>query len=196
MNFAASKGVSNCFFRTGYAEEMPYDDNSFDVLLMEDVMEHVADPKKVVAECCRVVRPGGTLIIKFPSFKGMASHHFDRAITLPGLHYLLPMRVWASGLNDLLVREGANFHFEPFDEIVDTAYRKGVTHNLNGMDFSQFSEIVRQAPLEPSVLKMTPFNVNLGKPKLTKKLYGAVYNLGLMQEFLSSNIILVAKRKA
>lgn len=38
-------------------------DASFDVVLCTQVLEHVPDPAAVLAECARVLRPGGTLIL-------------------------------------------------------------------------------------------------------------------------------------
>lgn len=42
------------------AEELPFEDGSFDLLLSAHVLEHVADPVRVVAEAGRVLRPGGS----------------------------------------------------------------------------------------------------------------------------------------
>jgi len=38
-------------------------DASFDVVLCTQVLEHVPDPAAVLAECARVLRPGGTLLL-------------------------------------------------------------------------------------------------------------------------------------
>lgn len=43
--------------------ELPFDDASFDVVTAGQCLEHVPDPYGVVAEACRVLRPGGTLIV-------------------------------------------------------------------------------------------------------------------------------------
>ncbi|MGW6708935.1 bifunctional 2-polyprenyl-6-hydroxyphenol methylase/3-demethylubiquinol 3-O-methyltransferase UbiG [Streptomyces sp. NPDC054956] len=43
--------------------ELPFEDESFDVVTAGQCLEHVPDPYGVVAELCRVLRPGGTLIV-------------------------------------------------------------------------------------------------------------------------------------
>ncbi|MGK5627885.1 methyltransferase domain-containing protein [Streptomyces sp. URMC 123] len=43
--------------------DLPFDDASFDVVTAGQCLEHVPDPFAVVAEACRVLRPGGTLVV-------------------------------------------------------------------------------------------------------------------------------------
>ena len=52
------------------AEDLPFPDNSMDVVLLSGVLEHVLDPDRCVDEAERVLRPGGLLIIQVP-FGGM-----------------------------------------------------------------------------------------------------------------------------
>lgn len=46
-------------YRHGYAENLPYPDNSFDVVICVDVLEHVADVDKTLMEIYRVLDRGG-----------------------------------------------------------------------------------------------------------------------------------------
>lgn len=46
-------------YQQGYAEALPYPDHSFDVVVCVDVLEHVADPLRSLAEIHRVLKPGG-----------------------------------------------------------------------------------------------------------------------------------------
>ncbi|WP_342074913.1 class I SAM-dependent methyltransferase [Yoonia sp. SS1-5] len=41
---------------------LPFEDNSFDVVLVAHVLEHMADPKRALAELHRVLKPGGILV--------------------------------------------------------------------------------------------------------------------------------------
>ena len=45
---------------------MPYEDESYDVILHSDTLEHVPDPIKALNECRRVLRKGGALIFTVP----------------------------------------------------------------------------------------------------------------------------------
>lgn len=50
----------------GDVSELPVTDNSADAVLLLDVIEHIAEPARALAEAHRVLRPGGTLIISVP----------------------------------------------------------------------------------------------------------------------------------
>ncbi len=48
--------------------EMPFDDNSFEVVFCNHVMEHVENDFKSMSEIFRVLKPGGFAIIQIPLF--------------------------------------------------------------------------------------------------------------------------------
>jgi len=47
----------------GFAEDLPFEDNSFDAVFSFAVLEHVKLPFAAAAEMCRVLKPGGTLAV-------------------------------------------------------------------------------------------------------------------------------------
>jgi SAM-dependent methyltransferase len=51
----------------GFSENLPYADNSFDVVYSSHVLEHVNDEQKSLQEMKRVLKPGGVLIIGMPT---------------------------------------------------------------------------------------------------------------------------------
>jgi len=63
---------------------MPFADNTFDVLLCNHVLEHVADDFQAVREIYRVLKPSGWAILQVPFFgNDLADTYEDASITLP-----------------------------------------------------------------------------------------------------------------
>jgi|CXWL01.1.fsa_nt_gi SAM-dependent methyltransferase len=47
----------------GDIHDMPFPDNSYHTILCSEVLEHLHDPRKAIAQMYRVLAPGGTLVI-------------------------------------------------------------------------------------------------------------------------------------
>jgi SAM-dependent methyltransferase len=56
------------------AEELPYEDASFDVVVCTQVLEHVDEPARALSEIARVLKPGG---VTFLSTHGVYLYHPD-----------------------------------------------------------------------------------------------------------------------
>jgi SAM-dependent methyltransferase len=51
---------------------LPFSGGAFDGVVIDNVLEHIADPTLLLAEVHRVLRPGGTALIGVPGKKGYA----------------------------------------------------------------------------------------------------------------------------
>jgi SAM-dependent methyltransferase len=66
------------------AASPPFGDATFDVVLALDVIEHIEQDRAALTEMCRVLRPGGRVVIFTPAFPSLwsvqdrVSHHFRR----------------------------------------------------------------------------------------------------------------------
>jgi len=71
---AAEAGLADRFsYRRATAEELPFEDETFDLVTCQTVLIHVADPRAVIDEMIRVTKPGGLLVASEPN---------NRALTL------------------------------------------------------------------------------------------------------------------
>jgi ubiquinone/menaquinone biosynthesis C-methylase UbiE len=50
----------------GYADDLPFENSSFDTILLTQVIEHIENPKNVFSEVSRVLKSDGVLIISWP----------------------------------------------------------------------------------------------------------------------------------
>ncbi|WP_255433338.1 bifunctional 2-polyprenyl-6-hydroxyphenol methylase/3-demethylubiquinol 3-O-methyltransferase UbiG [Brevibacillus sp. LEMMJ03] len=85
--FAREKGLADrVAFMTADSAELPFDDNTFDTIIMNDAMEHVDRPEQTLDECFRVLKPGGHLYINFPPYYHPYGAHLSDAIGIPWVH--------------------------------------------------------------------------------------------------------------
>lgn len=101
--FAREKGLSDIAeFMTGDASRMPFEDATFDTIIMNDAMEHVDQPEKTLAECFRVLKPGGHLYINFPPYFHPYGAHLSDAIGIPWVHSLFSEQAMIKAYKDLV----------------------------------------------------------------------------------------------
>ena len=60
-----SRGVPNLAIARG--EDLPFQDESFDIVLLHEVLEHVEDDQQTVREAYRVTKIGGSIVIYVPN---------------------------------------------------------------------------------------------------------------------------------
>jgi 2-polyprenyl-3-methyl-5-hydroxy-6-metoxy-1,4-benzoquinol methylase len=58
------------------AELSRFETNSFDVVLAQDFIEHVADPSMIFKELARVLKPNGKLFLTFPNGNSLTMRYF------------------------------------------------------------------------------------------------------------------------
>lgn len=59
----------------GKAEVLVYADNTFDVIIASDVLEHIEDTDSVLREISRVLKPGGIFVVTVPAHQFLFSQH-------------------------------------------------------------------------------------------------------------------------
>lgn len=64
---ALNAGVENLYYELNDALSLSYADQSFDLVVSCEVIEHVGQPGQMLKEIGRVLRPGGLAIMTFPS---------------------------------------------------------------------------------------------------------------------------------
>jgi SAM-dependent methyltransferase len=79
-------------YRTSTPDAIPLNDASVDVVLSYDVFEHVAHPPRLLAECHRVLRPNGVMLIGTWGWGHPFAPHLWSAMPVPWAHVLVSER--------------------------------------------------------------------------------------------------------
>ena len=83
IRFCRAAGIGEQVKRAS-AEQIPFPDKSFDAVFVLDVLEHVRDDERALAQIYRVLKPGGIVVVSVPAYAwlwsraDMRSHHFRR----------------------------------------------------------------------------------------------------------------------
>ncbi|KAJ5240976.1 methyltransferase-UbiE family protein [Penicillium citrinum] len=77
---AASESVSNVTFQVGDIHNIPFPDDTFDLVHAHQVLQHIADPVRAFQEMRRVVKKGGVVAVResasltwYPESEGIAA---------------------------------------------------------------------------------------------------------------------------
>ena len=160
---AATRNISHRFqYRLSEAQALPFPDASFDLVTCQTLLIHVADPRAVIAEMVRVVRPGGLVLVAEPnnisSSLVLNSIRLDDSVEeiLKGVRLqltcergkaalgegnnsvgdIIPGLFVASGLNDVAVylNDKTNAFLPPYDTSEQRAMREEML-DFEGRDF-------------------------------------------------------------
>ena len=69
--------------------DIPFDDDSFDIIYANQIFEHVKFFDRILSECNRVLKPDGTLITLFP----LATYPIEGHLKIPFAHWIPPGRL-------------------------------------------------------------------------------------------------------
>lgn len=131
--------------RVSDAGEIPYPDNSFDLVFSDNVLEHLAEPEKVFAEVARVLKSGGVFMFKTPN-----KWHY-----MPTIARLTPHR-FHQYINRKRGREE--------EDTFPTLYRANTKGDVTRLAKQSGFEVIQIDRIEgrPEYLRITPLTYLLG----------------------------------
>jgi len=106
----AERGFDNVTFQEGSATDLPFAEGSFDAVVTRLSLHHFQDPRRVLGEMHRVVRPGGALLIADVT----SSENSDKAAVQNAIEVLRdPSHVRMLPASEMLeLVRGANFSLD------------------------------------------------------------------------------------
>jgi len=97
---------------SGYAENLPFQDDTFDLIYSTNVLEHVSDPDKVIHEALRVLKPGGKMQFVIPNYGSWWEGHYG-ILWIPNIPRSLAkiwVRLWGRNTDILQSLQLVNYH--------------------------------------------------------------------------------------
>jgi ubiquinone/menaquinone biosynthesis C-methylase UbiE len=137
-------------------------DNSVDVILCFDVMEHVMDYEAIMREWRRVLAPGGCVLIWWSVWWHPYGHHMHTMIPLPWVHTVMSdeslFRVCAR-IYDTPQFKPRIWHFDAAGQRKANPYR-GILRfdDLNKLTIARFDKTIARVGLRSRRRQINPFS--------------------------------------
>ena len=161
---AAKLGFEERFrFLLADAARLPLENGTVDTVIMNDFMEHVADPPAVLAEAFRLLKPGGRIYINFPPYRHPFGAHLSDAINVPWVHLFFREKTMIAVYKELIAdlpdaRERINLRFSENEKGEPTI------SYINKMSIKRFKAILKEANIKPIYWRETPLRPALRIP--------------------------------
>ncbi len=142
-------------FVIGDAAHTDFPDNTFDTIIMNDAMEHVARPDLVLEEVRRVLKPGGRLYVNFPPYYHPFGAHLSDLISIPWVHMFFRERTLVEAYKELCstVPDGdERIEFRISENEEGQEYFSYINH----MTIRWFQKIKRDCGLNPVYYREVP----------------------------------------
>lgn len=131
--------------RSEDVENLTFDDESIDIFITQDVLEHVFSPERAIADIHRVLKPGGAHVFTAPKHKGLLETVQRAALNSDGsVEHLLPEEYHGNPIGDNKALVTYDYGYD-FEQLMSTwaATSVEVFHTLDrsrGLD-AEFNEV-------------------------------------------------------
>jgi len=181
---AKEKNLGDKFkFIVGDAGDLPFKDNFFDTIILNDAMEHVNNPKKVLEECYRTLKEGGRIYINFPPYNHPFGAHLSDAIGIPWVHLFFSDRTLIETYKDLV--KGLPDGEKRIDfRISKDAKGQEYFSYINKMTVKRFNKLVSSSNFQRKYYKEVPL----------RKVLSAVAKLPALKECFIKMVVFIGEK--
>lgn len=154
-------------FVQGDATRLPFDTGAFDVIVCNNSLEHIEPPDRALAECGRVLRPGGRAYLRFPPYWSAWGPHLERWIRFPWCHLLFAEPTLIAAVNRIEAQTRTNDHLPGYIRLD----LRGLTRlpHVNHLTMAEFDRYVAPLPLRALGYQMLPTGFGF-LPRLAQRL--------------------------
>lgn len=166
------------------AKELPYPDESFDTIIMNDAMEHVSDPEGVLQEVMRVLTKNGKVYINFPPYNHPYGAHLSDAINIPWVHLFFSDKQLIKNYKELVSnlpdgKNRVNFRISKDESGIE------YFSYINKMTIKRYNNILQKLNITPVFYKEMPL----------RKFLSLFAKLPILKEFFVKMVVCVIEKK-
>lgn len=136
------------------AAAMSFADESFDVIVSVNVLEHVDDLYFTLRECMRVLRPDGVMLFHFPPFYSPWGAHLEGWINFPWPHVFFSDRILVQAAHAIETAYSRNADYIPTAQVKWGELTR--LPELNRVTVQQFEHLLAVLGLQVLDQKMLP----------------------------------------
>lgn len=181
-NLAKRQNVKNFEFILCDAADTKFDSESFDTVILNDSMEHVRQPDRVLAEMQRILKPNGRVYINFPPYYHPYGAHVSDAIGIPWVHLFFSENTLIQAYKDLAAKRPDGAERIRFRISVDAAGKEYFSY-INKMTIRRLQKILSSQNLSLVYYREIPLRRYLG-----------FFCHGFMRECMTRTVVAVLEK--
>lgn len=126
------------------ALNLPFSDDTFDTVIMNDFFEHVSSPTLALQESLRVLKKEGKLYLNFPPYSHPWGEHLSDGINMPWVHKFFSEDSMIRAYKDL-IKDTPDYEYRM--KLRFTEDENGILHNtyINKMTKKQGEKIINSS---------------------------------------------------
>ena len=159
QRFGITKGL-NVGFEEQDAASLTYDNESFDIVLADNVFEHFMEPLAVLKESHRILKPGGRLVIPlFNSIYSKYGLHIKRGLRVPWANILFSEKTICEAV-ERMAQDDPQI-YEAYPGLKETPFPVKVKDlrkykDLNSMTHKWFLQMVQESSFQIESFRINP----------------------------------------
>jgi len=165
------------------ASKTPFTDESFDTIIMNDAMEHVDEPEKVLEECYRILKKDGRLYLNFPPYNHPYGAHLSDAIGIPWVHVFFSEKTMIETYKKLV------------NDLPDGKERVKFRIGKKADGTEYFSYINKMTIKRANnILKNSKFNIEYYSEEPLRNIFKVPAKMPILKEFLVKMVVCVLRK--
>ncbi len=174
LEFAKVHNVIGKFdYKVCDGASLPFEDCTFDTVIMNDAFEHVQSPEDVLSEIKRILTPNGRAYINFPPYNHPYGAHLSDTINIPWVHLFFSEKTLIKAYK-IAVKGLPDGESRIKFRISENESGKEYFSYINKMTLKRFDTIrksTRLTVLYYNEIPLRPYMALLAKNKLTREAF-------------------------